>query len=62
MAADRGDEFEALEEAIPDLIRLDRYERRAWSQQQHAIREFLNIKMMQNIDRATKPCFGKKAG
>jgi hypothetical protein len=24
-------EYEALEEAIPDLIRLERYERRAWS-------------------------------
>ena len=38
------DEHDALEEAIPDLIRLERYERRAWSRQQRAIREFLNIK------------------
>jgi hypothetical protein len=28
------DEHEALKEAIPDLIRLERYERRAWSRQQ----------------------------
>jgi hypothetical protein len=38
------DEHEALKEAIPDLIRLERYERRAWSRQRRAIREFLNIK------------------
>jgi hypothetical protein len=37
-------EYEALEEAAPDLIRLERYERRAWSRQQRAIWEFLNIK------------------
>ena len=40
------DEFEALEEAIPDLKRLERYERRAWSQQKRAIREFMNTKLM----------------
>jgi hypothetical protein len=38
------DEFEAVEGAIPDLKRLDRYERRAWSRQKRAIREFMNIK------------------
>jgi hypothetical protein len=38
------DEYEALEEAVPDLIRLERYERRAWSRQKGAIREFLNLK------------------
>jgi hypothetical protein len=32
-------EYEALEEAIPDLIRLERYERRAWSRQKRAIQE-----------------------
>jgi hypothetical protein len=42
-------EYEALEEAAPDLIRLDRYERRAWSGQQRAIREFLNIKFTRTI-------------
>jgi hypothetical protein len=36
-------EYDAVEEAIPDLIRLERYERRAWSQQKRAIREFVLI-------------------
>ena len=39
------DEFEALEEAAGDLIRLDRYERRCWSQQKRAIRNFINLRM-----------------
>jgi hypothetical protein len=39
------DEHEALEAAIPDLTRLDRYERRAWSRQKRAIREFMRIKL-----------------
>jgi hypothetical protein len=43
------DEHEAMQEAIPDLIRLERYERRAWSRQQRAIREFLNIKLRRNV-------------
>jgi hypothetical protein len=42
-------EYQALEEAIPDLIRLERYERRAWSRQRRAIREFLNIKFTRNL-------------
>ncbi len=42
-------EYEALEEAIPDLIRLERYERRAWSRQKWAIREFLNLKFTHEI-------------
>ncbi len=43
------DEHEALKMAIPDLIRLERYERRAWSRQQRAIREFLNIQFTRNL-------------
>ena len=39
------DEYEALEAAILDLIRLGRYERRAWSRQKRAIGEFMKIKM-----------------
>jgi hypothetical protein len=42
-------EYQALEEAIPDLVRLERYERRAWSRQQRAIREFLNIEFTRAI-------------
>ncbi len=48
------DEFEAFEQAAIDLIRLDRYERRAWSRQKHAIRAFMNLKLMR--DKETGPC------
>jgi hypothetical protein len=47
------DEYDALKEAIPDLKRLDRYERRAWSQQKRAIREFMNIKLQRMLDSYT---------
>ena len=40
------DEHEALEEATADLVRLERYERRAWSRQKRAIRSFMNLKMI----------------
>jgi len=43
------DDYAALEEAIPDLVRLDRYERRIWSAQKRAIREFMNIKLMRKL-------------
>ncbi|MGO9945481.1 MAG: hypothetical protein ACLPWG_01345 [Steroidobacteraceae bacterium] len=39
------DELEALEEAAPDLVRLDRYERRAWSRQKRALRDFIDAKL-----------------
>jgi hypothetical protein len=42
--AGQRDEYEALQAATPDLIRLDRYESRAWSRQKRAIREFIRIK------------------
>jgi hypothetical protein len=45
-------EYDALEEAIPDLIRLERYERRAWSRQRRAIREFLNLKFARKLLKA----------
>ena len=44
------DEYEALEAAILDLMRLDRYERRAWSRQKRAIREFMKIKAASRIE------------
>ena len=47
---DERDEFAALEEAAPDLIRLDRYERRAWSRQKRAIGDFMNMKWMRAIN------------
>jgi len=37
-------EHQAVIESLPDLGRLDRYERRAWSRQQRAIRNFMRIK------------------
>jgi hypothetical protein len=43
------DEGAALEEAARDLIRLDRYERRAWSQQRRAILASMNMKLMKGI-------------
>jgi hypothetical protein len=38
------DEFDAMREAVPDLERLVRYQRRAWSHQRRAMREFMAIK------------------
>jgi hypothetical protein len=49
------DEFEALQEALPDLKRLDRYERRAWSQQKRAMRNFLNIKFLMEWGNVSAP-------
>jgi hypothetical protein len=42
VAQQERDEYEAIEEAISDLVRLVRYERRAWSRQKRAICEFMN--------------------
>ena len=39
------DDYEALREGIGDLLRLLRYERRAWSRRQRAIRAFMVIKL-----------------
>jgi hypothetical protein len=44
IAASERDEHEALRAAVPDLVRLDRYERRAWSRQKRAIRDFMQVK------------------
>jgi hypothetical protein len=40
------DEFDAMRLAMPDLDRLARYERRAWSRRKRAIRDFIAIKAM----------------
>jgi hypothetical protein len=37
----------------PDLIRLERYDRRAWSQQKRVIGEFMNIKLMRKLQNAS---------
>jgi len=49
------DEFEALEEAAADLIRLDRYERRSWSQQKRAIGNFMNLRMTLDVQAVAAP-------
>jgi len=40
----------AMEEAAADLVRLERYHRRTWSQQKRAIRAFTNMKLMRASD------------
>jgi hypothetical protein len=49
--AQERDEYEALEQAAADLVRLDRYERRAWSRQKRAIRSFMNLRLKSNLNR-----------
>ncbi len=44
------DEGAALEEAAVDLVRLDRYERRAQARQDVAIRGFINRKLMKRLE------------
>jgi hypothetical protein len=44
IAANERDEHEALKAAAPDLVRLERYEHRAWLRKRRAIREFARIK------------------
>jgi hypothetical protein len=37
------DEFDAMRSAMPDLNRLERYRRRAWSRERRAVRRFLEL-------------------
>ena len=46
---DDRDDYEALEAAVRDLVRLDRYERRAWSRQKRAILQLANIKLERRL-------------
>ena len=48
-------EYEALEEAIPDLIRLERYERRAWARHKRAMLDFLNLKFTKSLIAEKRP-------
>ncbi len=48
--AEERDEHEALKEGVRDLIRLDRYERQAWSRQKQAIYELLNRQISRNYE------------
>jgi hypothetical protein len=45
-------EFEALEAAAVDLVRLERYEQRCWSRQKRTIRAFMNLRMIAQMNRA----------
>jgi hypothetical protein len=47
------DEFDAMREAIPDLERLQRYERRVWSRRKRAIYMFIAIKLTSRHDTFT---------
>lgn len=42
-AARQRDEFDAMRSAMPDLNRLERYRRRAWSRERRAVRRFLEL-------------------
>jgi hypothetical protein len=43
------DEVDAMREAMPDLERLARYERRAWSRRKRALRNFTDIKLQGSV-------------
>jgi hypothetical protein len=45
------DEFDAMRSAAPDLDRLERYRRRAWSRQRRAIRRFMEIQSALGVPR-----------
>ena len=46
------DEYEAMREGLRDLVRLLRYERRAWSRRKRAVRAFMAIKLANQCARA----------
>jgi hypothetical protein len=46
------DEFGAMWCATPDLIRLERYERRAWSRRKRATNRFIEIKLKKGRDQS----------
>ena len=48
------EEWEAMQAALPDLVRLDRYERRVWSRYQRSIKRFVQVKLMRR-KRDTAP-------
>jgi hypothetical protein len=48
---DERDEFEALEAAALDLVRLERYEQRCWSRQKRTVRAFMNLRIIEQMKR-----------
>jgi hypothetical protein len=56
------DEGQAAEAALEDLLRLGRYERRAWSRQRRALLEFINLtltKRLQEQKWSARKCFAR---
>ena len=47
------DECEVFDAAVPDLVRLDRYKRRALSRQKRVIREFITLKTGRDTHRTS---------
>ncbi len=48
------DEYDALRGAVPDIVRLARYERPAWSRQKRALRESIAIKAAIKCDQSRR--------
>ena len=44
------DECEAMVLALPELERLERYERRAWSRRRRAMEQFIAIKCLRDFE------------
>jgi hypothetical protein len=53
--AEERDEYEALEAAARDLLRLERYERRTWSRQKRAILALANIRLERRLQTSPAP-------
>jgi len=45
------DEQEAIKEAAPDLVGLERYYQRTWREQKRAIQHFMNIRLMLDLQQ-----------
>jgi hypothetical protein len=59
--SDERDEYEAMQMAMPDLARLARYERRAWSRRRRALRQFLEIRSFSSA-ALTEPSSAQSRG
>jgi len=58
IANEDRDEFEALDAAIRDLVRLDRYQQRAWVRQKRAILELVNLKLARRFSEEAQESAG----
>jgi len=57
---DERDEPGAVQEALPDLVRLDRYARRAWSRQKRAIRNYMKIRQVHQVEKPDRASASQK--